>query len=296
MPWTENLPEWNATGTAPPQSKKDSGWEAEEKPPAGWFNWFFNRAYKCLKEIREFVSALAGEGYDDETVAGNAAGIVSLAGDLSDHVGEDEAGVHGAASAATPGAIICRDASGRARVANPSHASDIATKGYTDALNRTRVAVLTAAGAIPALTNGAEKKQVEGANHDYFICAFDKDADEHIFFHFVVPPDDQAGNIAVKLRWIAPTKTSGAVVWNLTTLGRESGEAWDTALGVTQAKTQTTAATAKRLNVAVFSAFNPGWAAGDAVIVRISRDANNASDTLAEDAHFLMASIEYTGR
>jgi hypothetical protein len=296
MPWTENLPEWNATGTAPPQSKKDSGWEAEEKPPAGWFNWFFNRAYKCLKEIREFVSALAGEEYAGETVAGNAGNITAVVLALGGHVDDDEESVHGSASAATPETLIHRDAAGRAQVADPSHASDIATKGYVDGAPRTRVAVLTAAGAIPALTNGAEKKQVEGANHDYFICAFDKDADEHIFFHFVVPPDYQAGNIAVKLRWIAPTKTSGAVVWNLTTLGRESGEAWDTTLGVTQAKTQTTAATAKRLNVAVFSAFNPGWAAGDTVIVKISRDADNASDTLDEDAHFLMASIEYTGR
>lgn len=38
-----------------------------------------------------------------------------------------------ATSSATPGRIVQRDASGRARVADPSHASDIANKGTVDA-------------------------------------------------------------------------------------------------------------------------------------------------------------------
>ncbi len=50
--WEETLPEWNEQGTEPPQSKKDEGWQAEEKPPAGWFNWLFNRIYEAIKEIR----------------------------------------------------------------------------------------------------------------------------------------------------------------------------------------------------------------------------------------------------
>src|SRR5690606_12033384 len=41
-------------------------------------------------------------------------------------------GIHGATSAATPNRIIIRDGSGRAQVAAPSSASDIATKGYVD--------------------------------------------------------------------------------------------------------------------------------------------------------------------
>jgi hypothetical protein len=47
------LPVWNAQGTEPPQSKKDTGWEVEERPPADYFNWFFNRTYECLKKILE---------------------------------------------------------------------------------------------------------------------------------------------------------------------------------------------------------------------------------------------------
>ncbi|KZN96173.1 hypothetical protein AZI98_08910 [Aeribacillus pallidus] len=46
-----NLPEWNAPGVEPPKSKKDSGWGIQEKPPADWFNWFFNRTYNALKSL-----------------------------------------------------------------------------------------------------------------------------------------------------------------------------------------------------------------------------------------------------
>ena len=62
------LPEWNALGTEPPQSKKDTGWEVEERPPADYFNWFFNRTYECLKGILEDLMGafnLKSAIYDD---------------------------------------------------------------------------------------------------------------------------------------------------------------------------------------------------------------------------------------
>ena len=73
MSWTEPLPEWNAAGTEPPQSKKDDGWQAEEKPPAGWFNWLFGRIYACLVEIRSAFAGLASSphalGGDDHSAS-----------------------------------------------------------------------------------------------------------------------------------------------------------------------------------------------------------------------------------
>ena len=215
--------------------------------------------------------------------------------------------VHGAESAATAGKMVVRDASSRARFADPSHAQDAANKGYVDtaeasaktyvdALTQTRIAVLTAAGAVPKASNGAEKKQISGTNHEYYVLAFDKAADEFAYFDFVVPPDYNGGTITMKFFWAAPTLNTGAVVWNYNTLSRGSGNAWDSALGTTRTVTQTTAGTALNLNVASFTAASPGWTAGHAVIVRVSRDADHASDTLNEDAHFLMAEIQYTGK
>jgi hypothetical protein len=53
MPFEKTLPEWNAAGVEPPQSLKDAGWEAEQKPPADYFNWYFNLVYNALKELQE---------------------------------------------------------------------------------------------------------------------------------------------------------------------------------------------------------------------------------------------------
>lgn len=51
----KELPEWNATGTKPPQSTIEAGWKAKQKPPADYFNWFFNTTYFALKEVQEKV-------------------------------------------------------------------------------------------------------------------------------------------------------------------------------------------------------------------------------------------------
>jgi hypothetical protein len=52
MPFDQNsLPEWNVPGVEPPQSKKDNGWGPREKPPADWFNWFFNKTFNALKTL-----------------------------------------------------------------------------------------------------------------------------------------------------------------------------------------------------------------------------------------------------
>lgn len=55
MPLNEKLPDWKNTGFEPSETKKTEGFKELEKPPAGWFNWFFNRTYKVLAELREEV-------------------------------------------------------------------------------------------------------------------------------------------------------------------------------------------------------------------------------------------------
>lgn len=53
MSFQEKLPEWHNEGIEPPDSKKQTGWEVLDKPPAGWLNWFFTRISKSVKELRE---------------------------------------------------------------------------------------------------------------------------------------------------------------------------------------------------------------------------------------------------
>ena len=52
MPFNQELPEWNTSGTKPPQSKLDSGWQIGERPPAGWWNWALNRTYLAIQELQ----------------------------------------------------------------------------------------------------------------------------------------------------------------------------------------------------------------------------------------------------
>lgn len=53
MPFTQELPEWKATGTKPPQSKLDTGWQIGERPPSGWWNWLLNRTYLAVQELQQ---------------------------------------------------------------------------------------------------------------------------------------------------------------------------------------------------------------------------------------------------
>ena len=87
-------PEWNDVGVEPPQSKKDTGFQPGEKPPAQWINWLFNKIYLAVKELQEkAVEKVAGKGLssndyttaEKEKLAGIAAGaqvntVTSVAG------------------------------------------------------------------------------------------------------------------------------------------------------------------------------------------------------------------------
>lgn len=53
MPFQEELLGWNAPGIEPPQSLKDTGWEAQQKPPAPYFNWTFYLLDQALLELQQ---------------------------------------------------------------------------------------------------------------------------------------------------------------------------------------------------------------------------------------------------
>lgn len=58
MDFEKNVPEWQAQGTEPPASLKESGFQAGYKPPAAYFNWFWHGVSACLTEIRSKLSFL----------------------------------------------------------------------------------------------------------------------------------------------------------------------------------------------------------------------------------------------
>lgn len=56
MTFNNNVPEWKNEGSDPPDTLKEEGFTAGYKPPAAYFNWFFNRIQKSVKEIQEKLS------------------------------------------------------------------------------------------------------------------------------------------------------------------------------------------------------------------------------------------------
>jgi len=88
MAFTEKLPEWQAEGIEPPDSKKQAGWEVEDKPPAGWWNWILNRTFKSLEELR---SKAVEKQYVDDAVNGLKVPDASLVpfGGLTTNSGND---------------------------------------------------------------------------------------------------------------------------------------------------------------------------------------------------------------
>ncbi|MCM3488768.1 hypothetical protein M3689_05535 [Alkalihalophilus marmarensis] len=64
--FTKELPEWNAAGIKPPQTRLDEGWQEGVKPPAPWFNWWMNTTYQALLEVREVLENFEGISSADE--------------------------------------------------------------------------------------------------------------------------------------------------------------------------------------------------------------------------------------
>lgn len=45
---------WEDSGTEPPEGLRK--WQAGEKPPAAWWNWFWDAAQKCFEDIRNWIN------------------------------------------------------------------------------------------------------------------------------------------------------------------------------------------------------------------------------------------------
>jgi hypothetical protein len=109
-----------------------------------------------------------------------------------------------------------------------------------------------------------------------------------------MPDSYDGGNIEVTVYWYAAA-TSGSTVWAVQTTGVTADtELYDLALGAAQTKTDAAVGTANRLNSATFTAFSPGWSAGEEIIFKVYRDADDGSDNMTGDAKFVKVKVEYS--
>ncbi|OAB48264.1 tail fiber protein [Paenibacillus antarcticus] len=72
MGFIKQAPKWGATGIEPPESKRNIGWEVEDRPPAAWLNWFMNLTAESLQELQ---SKAAEKTYVEERIAEAIAGV-----------------------------------------------------------------------------------------------------------------------------------------------------------------------------------------------------------------------------
>lgn len=62
MNFEKKVPNWDNVGVEPDAQMKKDGFKAGYKPPAAYFNWFFNRISASVKELQE----KAGDKIDDK--------------------------------------------------------------------------------------------------------------------------------------------------------------------------------------------------------------------------------------
>lgn len=112
---------------------------------------------------------IAGAGRTTQTIKGNADAIAALNQTVTSHSADNTA--HGAVSTAIASKIIVRDANGRAKVASPSAADDIARKDNVDAVqtnltNHAAVAGSTSTVGHVQLGTGASQAAAGNHSHD----------------------------------------------------------------------------------------------------------------------------------
>jgi len=120
--------------------------------------------------------------------------------------------------------------------------------------------------------------------------AFDKDTQEHAQFSFRAPNAlDESAGFTARFIWKEPAgAATHDCVWQIQMQAQGDGDnidgAWGTAVAVTD-----TGAADKRYISAETATITPGgtWAAGDEIIVRVSRKATDGADTLDVDAHLI---------
>jgi hypothetical protein len=143
-------------------------------------------------------------------------------------------------------------------------------------------------------TGWAEFVQVQGANFDWGELRFDASISE-----IAISPSFRltgwgGGGITVRIGFKA-NATSGDVMWIVSFVGRDTTtpEVWDAAFTDHAFSAVTVPSTAEYLKEAVWTETPSELANNDAVIMKITRDAANAGDTLAVDAKLLYVTFEY---
>jgi hypothetical protein len=134
--------------------------------------------------------------------------------------------------------------------------------------------------------NPAVSACVTGSNTQKGVLDFDADTDEFAQ-QTIMLPSDWVATVDVKFVWFAAA-TSGNVIWSIQTICVADAETDDPAFNTASTSTDATKGTTNQVNTASITGVTAtGCAAGELMHINISRDANNASDTMTGDARLI---------
>jgi len=131
------------------------------------------------------------------------------------------------------------------------------------------------------------------------VLDFDAGADEAAVFTGLLPRTYAGGGLTVRLHWMATSAVAGDVKWNAQVERDDTGTDLDAdSFAAAQTTTTTTGATSGAPNVTQIT-FTDGaqmdsLAVGEPFRLKITRDADDAADTMAGDAELLAVEIKET--
>lgn len=165
------------------------------------------------------------------------------------------------------------------------------------------IAVFEATAAVPTATAGATIGRRSGGStpaEQFYILQFDAASDQSADLRDIMPQHYGGGGLTCRIVWGAATATTGNVVWNLAFRSIEDDtEDIDSSHTYTANAVTDAAPTASGEYTAAVITFTDGAdmdsvGAGDPFILRITRDANNGSDTMAGNAEVIAIEIRET--
>ena len=132
------------------------------------------------------------------------------------------------------------------------------------------------------------------------VLDFDASSDESAIFTCVLPRSYAGGGLTVYLHWAATSATSGDVVWNAAfeRIGEGSQDIDSDGFASAQAATATASGTSGNIDIQAIT-FTDGAqmdsvAVGESFRLKITRDADNGSDTMTGDAELVAVEIKET--
>ena len=210
----------------------------------------------------------------------------------------------GTSGAFTTGTIELGAASDTTLARSAAGKATLETKAVKTA-GRQTISLYAGAGTIPvggAINGCSSATAVDSGSNDNFwrACAFDASTDNALFWTITFPKsaDESAGWI-VRIDWESTTTTDSTddVIWTAAGVCMSNDDSINAnAVGTAVNVTDTQTAAGDFLSTSETSTITPAgtWAEGDMCLLRVTRDADNGSDTFNGNARLIAVQLYWT--